>query len=55
MKSLGEIVSANDRAVIREWEDAIEMRNHEYADAIQRANPDLFEECKQFPYHKPVR
>jgi len=55
MRSLPEIVSENNKAVVKEWEDAIEMRNHEYADAIQRANPDLFVECKQFPYHKPVK
>ena len=55
MRSLTEIVAANNTSVVREWEDAIKTRNYEYADAIQRANPDLFVECREFPFHKPVK
>ena len=44
MDSLAESIARNNRAVLREWREAAESGNVVLADAICRANPDLFDD-----------
>lgn len=44
MHSLEGIARANAAAVLREWREAVDEGNHERADRIRAANPDLFDD-----------